>query len=432
MALTNASDRLVVRRNEGDRVFLGGTWTPIGKTSIDGVDFDSFRNSSAVVLLQQLDVGNAGDPVFIPCPNVFFEVEEDGAEIIVRQAGGQDIARRPSGETLVIEGTNGPDRLAIRQRLTGLVIVRVYDGDDRVDGRFATSPLMIDGGGGSDTVFGGSGDDVISQTVGDAVCPPGLVCVAGFGPDGNDSVNGGLGNDRIVDNRGENSLNGNGGDDTVLGGSNVDIITGGRGHDRLDGRNGEDVIRGDDGADTVIGGGGNDRLQGNGGADLIRGGDGNDVIEGDRILITHDDDEGHDTIFADGGDDVVNAGDVIGGLVRGGDGNDRITGGTDHDSSDFLWGDAGNDHIEGRGSGFNDNLRGNDGHDTLINDGGLMSGGTGDDTFRGNGMVDIYEVFDGQLTLTDAGSVALGADSFETTIEEIRFRTERGLSLIHI
>jgi len=82
------------------------------------------------------------------------------------------------------------------------------------------------------------------------------------------------------------------GNDTLLGGAGNDILFGGGGNDVLDGGKGNDILLGGTGNDTLIGGPGNDILIGGSGADTFvwKAGDtGNDVIkdfnasEGDRI-----------------------------------------------------------------------------------------------------------------------------------------------------
>ncbi|WP_434708828.1 LapA family giant adhesin [Pseudomonas sp. R1-1] len=82
------------------------------------------------------------------------------------------------------------------------------------------------------------------------------------------------------------------GDDTLLGGAGNDILFGSGGNDLLDGGKGNDILLGGSGNDTLIGGKGNDILIGGSGADTFvwKAGDtGSDVIkdfkaaDGDRI-----------------------------------------------------------------------------------------------------------------------------------------------------
>ena len=97
-------------------------------------------------------------------------------------------------------------------------------------------------------------------------------------------------------------------DDTLEAGPNTEIVAGGLGNDQIVGNDGDNVLRGDlnqrnpgsalDGDDVILGGAGNDRIGGKGGDDLLFGG------------------EGDDAIWGDDGDDVL----------RGGLGNDTLTG----------------------------------------------------------------------------------------------------------
>ena len=75
---------------------------------------------------------------------------------------------------------------------------------------------------------------------------------------GDDTIDGGAGNDQI---------NGGAGDDTIDGGAGNDQIGGGAGIDMINGGAGNDEIYGDDGDDTIEGGAGNDEINGNDGTD---------------------------------------------------------------------------------------------------------------------------------------------------------------------
>jgi Ca2+-binding RTX toxin-like protein len=128
----------------------------------------------------------------------------------------------------------------------------------------------IVGGDERDTLYGGPGDDVV------------------VGGDGNDYVRGNGGDDVVRGGEGLNFLFGDGGDDELFGGSSFEYFTAGSGDDVVHGGGGADDIglgRGDDLAfggaddDEIRGGAGADRMFGEGGNDLIRARDG----ESDRI-----------------------------------------------------------------------------------------------------------------------------------------------------
>lgn len=81
---------------------------------------------------------------------------------------------------------------------------------------------------------------------------------------------GGNGDDEIVGNDANNTLDGGLGSDTLMGGAGDDIIFGGGGGDRMNGGAGDDMIYGsDDEMDIILA---------FGGSDVIEGGDGRDII----------------------------------------------------------------------------------------------------------------------------------------------------------
>jgi Ca2+-binding RTX toxin-like protein len=253
-----------------------------------------------------------------------------------------------------------------------------------VTSRDAAGSILVNGGaipiaGGKATVantatiqvFGQGGNDTISLDEANGALPAAQL----FGGDGNDTLNGGSGNDLLFGQAGNDILNGKGGNDLLFGGSGNDVMDGGTGDDQLFGQ------------------GGNDRMIWNpgGGSDLMEGGDGNDTAEvnggngSETFTITANGtrvrfdritpapfflDIGTTenlVVNANGGDDVITAGNGLASLIHltvdGGAGNDTITGG---DGNDLLIGGDGNDLITGG--------RGND----------VAQLGTGDDTFVWN------------------------------------------------
>ncbi len=257
-----------------------------------------------------------------------------------------------------------------------------------------------------DTIFGGSGDDLISAM------------------DGNDIISGDAGHDVIF---------GGGGDDVIAGGADSDELSGGRGSDELDGGDAHDNLHGGFGADTLRGGVGNDILNGdlpgvgqarvvgeapafNGavgvpsdmdfaamGADWLDGGDGDDELVGggdgdtllggqgnDRLLGDHlntplqyqgddllDGGIGNDTLEGEGGNDQL-LGGAGADWLDAGKGDDGLFGGAD---ADLLLGGEGNDTLDG-GAG-SDEQYGGIGDDVLLSDGiDYLAGGAGNDTYR--------------------------------------------------
>ena len=132
----------------------------------------------------------------------------------------------------------------------------------------------IDGGDGEDLIYGGGGDDSIDGGAGiDTI----------HGGDGADTIDGGLGTDYIYGGDGDDVITDTGGatsDDFIDGGAGNDTISGGEREDVIHGGTGNDSISGDAGTDTIVGGAGDD---------TIDGGAENDTIYGDEFVLTLND-----------------------------------------------------------------------------------------------------------------------------------------------
>ncbi len=256
-------------------------------------------------------------------------------------------------------------------------------------------------GSGNDTILGNQADNSLNTGGGANLVYAGA---------GNDTVTGGAGADELWAGRD---------DDTVLGGAGNDTMGGADGNDSLDGGVGNDQVWGGPGNDTALGGAGNDTLGGAAGNDRLEGGGGNDELWGST---------GNDTLLGGGGDDLMGgftgADSLLGGAgrdemwgaggndtLRGGDGDDEIGGGTENDliegnsGNDSLYGGLGNDTVLG-GSG-DDLIFGAAGDDSL--DGGLgndtIYAGPGNDTVVYNDGADELQFFSGsqdRLELDDA------------------------------
>lgn len=157
-----------------------------------------------------------------------------------------------------------------------------YNGNDniRYDQSNGTifAPITIFGGGGDDTLTGGSGNDKF------------------HGDSGNDTIFGGNGKDRIYGDGGDDVLTGEGGNDTIYGGGGNDTIMGSKGNDYLFGEVGDDSVQGGPGDDDVFGGVG---------IDTLNGGSGNDDFDSD-VSDTTDRDP-----LTDAGDNAIGDPDQI-------------------------------------------------------------------------------------------------------------------------
>lgn len=309
-------------------------------------------------------------------------------------------------------------------RLTGIEIILAGAGNDLISLNHFDSD-----GGGPDTSQIYSSDITIA------------------GEDANDTVYSGSGNDLIVG--GHLTTGGvTDGSDVLFGGSGNDVIWGDDYGDQING--GDDTIYGGPGNDTIYGGGGNDTIYGGDGADYINGGAGNDLIFGTNLMQFTGDDggdlvvlnftnstfnmgvsntgadngtDGNDRVFTTGtygstsmtmgsGDDrfygssSTNASGQVD-RISGESGNDAIAGYTGNDllyggdNQDVLWGGAGGDTLYG-GTGT-DYLYGGEGNNDI------MYGGTGEDYYyvsRGDGTGD--QIYD----LTRSGQPADGTSNY--------------------
>ncbi|SLN60007.1 Bifunctional hemolysin/adenylate cyclase precursor [Roseovarius gaetbuli] len=216
------------------------------------------------------------------------------------------------------------------------------DGDDVIDVRDTTSAVVIDAGGGNDTVYGGAGGDHIAGGAGDDV-------ILGFG--GRDHI---YGDSRfevdLVTRETETDVTQGAGNDDISGGDGADIIFGDHGRIlqpgqlKVLGTGGvTQVISASPnvgGSDTIDGGLGDDLVIGGAAGDVIETGDGDDMVVGDNgemafvdgrpsVLRTLSDDIG--------GDDIIDAGEGDN-VVLGGFASDSITAGS---GADVILGDGG-------------------------------------------------------------------------------------------
>ena len=220
---------------------------------------------------------------------------------------------------------------------------------DYVGGDLRTIASTASGVGGSDTITGDDGDDIV------------------IGGAAGDTIAGNLGNDLLL---------GDEGTITLQGGVLMAVVSTNAGTGGVDG------ITGDEGNDTIVGGAYGDTLQGGVGNDLILGDSGSiDYVGGgavdgivNQVLSTSE---------SVGGDDVISGGEGADTIV-GGAGNDSITAGT---GNDVVLGDSGQvDYVGGdlrtiastaSGVGGSDNITSGDGDDIVI-------GGAAGDTIAGN------------------------------------------------
>lgn len=261
-------------------------------------------------------------------------------------------------------GTNGDDVIVVSYAkvetdvpFSGMISVDARDGNDTIcvvgtpdspSGLFDPDILVV-GGEGDDTIYGGSGADYLS---GDDLFLEMHT--------GNDTIYGGPGTDRI-----EGGL----GDDLLFGQQGMDVLVGGQGNDVVHGGQGPDAMAGFAGDDELLGGPGHDFIYGGLGKDTLFGGAGNDALYSNAEL-------NGDLLVAPGKGLGLMAqstvSDTAGGRMFGGTGNDLLVG---SDRWDRMQGGDGNDYLfglEGR-----DWMRGGAGNDMIF-------GGLGIDDVNGN------------------------------------------------
>ncbi|MBD2393395.1 leukotoxin [Cyanobacterium aponinum FACHB-4101] len=266
---------------------------------------------------------------------------------------GRDISSLDTNET--ISGANGNDTLY------------GYWGND-----------FLSGEGDSDTIYGGFGNDIIRGGYHDWV-PGGRLDLGDhlYGEQGYDTIFGGEASDRIWGGTGNDRLFGEAGGDHIRGEDGDDYIDVGVGLDVVSGWSGLDVAWGGEGNDTILGGGsgfktagqsllgdnGNDFIRAGASIDYVDGGAGNDTLFGgysEHIAGSTD----FDKIHGGSGDDIIHGDDFFD-LVRGGFPglipNDVLW-----NTNDRIWGEEGNDFIEGMGQ--NDTIYGGSGNDVMFGD----------------------------------------------------------------
>lgn len=201
-------------------------------------------------------------------------------------------------------------------------------GSATIDLRAASLTQASGGGGFVSSVFGVLGGFTIASGV--------LI----------ERATGGSGNDSLIGNDADNTLNGRRGDDSMDGGAGSDLLLGDVGNDTLSGGAGNDVLRSGLGADRVIGGEGRDYAQyqqSNAAVsiDLTTGLGLGGHAEGDRLSeienltgSTH-----ADTLAGDAGANVLigGAGDDV---LIGRQGNDTLRGDDGADVFRFALGDG--------------------------------------------------------------------------------------------
>ena len=323
-----------------------------GNDTLDGGDGNDLLDGGSG---WDIMTGGAGNDVYI--------VDDQADQVIEAADGGVDEVRTSlASYTLAANVENGFSSALVRHSLSGNGgdnILQGGDGDGVVSGYDGDDTILYSAG--ADTIRGGTGydlfvlpgsfadyllqrDGAISvRAAGDPAGPASvleLVEAVYFAGDGTTIVLAGY-FDR----------HGTSGDDSLEGDGSDNLIYGYEGNDILAGHGGDDEIDGGAGADTMIGGAGNDLFY---------------VDDADTLV--EEAGGGYDTAVATGS--FIDLGNAhIEEVLTEYSGDMTMLG---SNSANRIFGDAGNDWLEGRGG--NDYLDGYTGADTMI-------GGTGNDTY---------------------------------------------------
>jgi Ca2+-binding RTX toxin-like protein len=142
-------------------------------------------------------------------------------------------------------------RVTLEAGTDGHFVLNAQEGDDWIDARGATLPLVLIGHDGDDMIFGGDGGDIVFGDRGRIIFQDGDTETTVIGHGGRfDFTDGRLGlpnvirsilaeADAIVLEGGRDVIIGGDGDDLLIGGSNSDVIDGGKGRDLIVGNNAE-------------------------------------------------------------------------------------------------------------------------------------------------------------------------------------------------
>lgn len=247
---------------------------------------------------------------------------EEGNDVISAAGGFGTGAPYPSHVNItggpgddVLTGGDGSD--TVNGGNLGNDVLHGGAGDDFLEGNTGNDIEYGDAGGdtffeeakanGSDTFYGGPGDDAVtyaSRTARVNVSIDGLANDGSPGEHDNvktdvEDVYGSSRNDVLSGSAADNVIYGMAGNDLISGGGGNDRLVGLAGDDTLKGGSGNDRLFGLTGSDTLAGGLGNDRLDGGGGADIMLGGQGNDFFTAkDRARDLLDGGPGSDRVLS--------------------------------------------------------------------------------------------------------------------------------------
>jgi Ca2+-binding RTX toxin-like protein/pimeloyl-ACP methyl ester carboxylesterase len=320
------------------------------------VEQQSFTGDAGGIVANDNLIGTPGSDTFVPGRGSDTIDGGDGIDSLVilnvLDTADTTISYSNSGIGNITGGSNNSTTFKNVEQLS----LTTGSGNDNINFSMATGNLFINvhGGAGNDTLVGNTSANIVQMLYGD---------------DGNDIITGG---DSL------NFLYGGAGDDFIKGGASTDAINPGTGIDTIDGVGDFNTLIFNNSVDTanttinystaggttnIIGGFNNGTTFKNIQGFDLKTGSGSDNINLSAAILTVKFSGGA------GNDTIIGSSTATNFNLSGDDGNDTITGGN---SSDFLYGGAGDDILIGVDPNNVNLARGRFDY---------LSGGTGADTF---------------------------------------------------
>ncbi|MGH2747732.1 MAG: calcium-binding protein [Actinomycetota bacterium] len=197
--------RLFLDGEDGDDLITGG---PEKDTLLGGDGNDEIHGGGSRDLIEGED---GDDRLFGEAGNDIFDEDRsaNGTDII-NGGDGRDLVKynsRRNDVNVVLNGADVSGETGENDTVTAVEKVVTGRGGDTVNGSAMTVALVLKGGDGDDTLTGGDGNDKL------------------YGQDGKDTLNGGPGNDKLFGGDGNDTLNGGDGFDVAKGGPGNDTCT---------------------------------------------------------------------------------------------------------------------------------------------------------------------------------------------------------------
>ena len=415
----------------------GNFINPLNVVGTEGAD--TINNSLDGATIQALGgddiINNSGANVSINGGDGDDEIYQRGGNAKVYGGAGKDnIINYYDGENSTIDGGAGNDSI---DNFGDSVTIDGGAGNDYIDnyGSYST----IDLGEGNDyirnystfsTIFGGAGsDDIYNNDSANAKIDGGVGndYVINNAKSKNTEINGGADNDYIGNAAKKVTINGGAGDDTISNEEAENVLF------KYAEGDGNDLIQGFDATSTLqIGGGtGTYSTQVSGSDIIVTVGEGAITLQGAVALSTVNIQGTYVNplliVGTEGADTISNYSD--GATIAALGGNDSIFSGTYYDNSvgmnSSINGGAGNDTIKNHGK--NATIEAGEGNDSIDNQWGdkaILLGGYGDDTVKNqalsvsinSGADDDYIWNDGETSTLDAGE---GNDTVSLTANAI-------------